>query len=262
MWPALLRRDDHCVDSDFKKFDLWSFYMSQSRYVLTLISGGLLQLLISIAFVLPVLAKEANPLGIISDQDCQALIRDELHHMPTGGIRYTPADEEVAHPSWSFTGITGATRTLKWLRAEFNLMQVYFRRAGPDWNGELFEWDGQEIAYAWVAYGVRTPDGRYLASGGKPPFSRSKGTQGIQPGKYLVTVTVSGPFVTPQGFDCFGLEFSPFCQVEQSFLPGASGVFVENGYAARDPLNGFLFWAVEVEETLNLCKEQFWYAGR
>lgn len=242
--------------------------MSEDRYPLFLFFGGifillaLLFALLAFLIVLPVLAKEADPPGIVAEQDCQALIRDELRQMPVGGIHYSPAGEEVSHPSWSFTGITGATRTLKWLRGEFDLVQVCFRRAGPDWSGDLFEWDGQEIAYAWVAYGVRTPDGRYLASGSKSPFSRSTGAQGIQPGKYLVTVTAGGPFVTPQGFDCSGLEFSPFCQVEQSFLPGASGVFVENGYAARDPLNGFLFWAVQVEQILNLCKEQPRYAGR
>jgi len=242
--------------------------MSSDRYLLFLFWGGLLVLLASLlalaafVLVLPALAKEIDSPGIMTEQDCQALIRDELRQMPAGGIHYSLAGEEQAYPSWSFSGITGATRTLKWLRAEFDLVQVYFRRAGPDWNGELFEWDGQEVAYAWVAYGVRTPDGRYLTSGGLPPFSRSTGAQGFQPGKYLVTVTTSGPFVTPQGFDCSDLEFSPFCQVEQSFLPGASSVFVENGYAARDPLNGFLFWAVQVEQTLNLCKEQSRHAGR
>ncbi|MEW5869132.1 MAG: hypothetical protein AB1894_07655 [Chloroflexota bacterium] len=252
--------------------------MSSDRHTLFLFWGGLLVLLASLlamaafVLVLPALAQAvfftADLPGTITEQDCQAFIRDELHRMPTGGIRYIPAGEETSYPSWSFTAITGATRTLKWLRAEFDLVQVYFRRAGPDWNGELFDWDGQEIAYAWVAYavsstaGVRTPDGWYLASGGLPPFSRSKSAQGFQPGKYLVTVSANGPFVTHQGFDCAGLEFSPFCQVEQSFLPGASGVFIENGYIAKDPLNGFLFWAVQVEETLNLCKEQPWYAGR
>lgn len=246
--------------------------MSSDRYLLFLFWGGLLVLLASLlalaafVLVLPALAKEIDSPGIMTEPGrqahCQALIRDELRQMPAGGIHYSPAGQETSHPSWNFTGITGATRTLKWLRAEFDLVQVYFRRAGSDWNGELFDWDGQEIAYAWVAYGVRMPDGRYLASGGLPPFSRSKSAQGVQPGKYLVTVSAGGPFVTSQGFDCSGLEFSPFCQVEQSFLPGASGVFVENGYAARDPLNGFLFWAVQVEETLNLCKEQHRYAGR
>lgn len=240
--------------------------MSSDRYLLFLFWGGLLVLLASIlamaafVLVLPALAQAvfftaADPPGIISDQNCQALIRDELRQMPVGGIHYSPAGEETSHPSWSFSGITGATRTLKWLRAEFDLVQVYFRRAGLDWNGELFDWDGQEIAYAWVAYGVRTPDGRYLVSGGLPPFSHSRGAQGIKPGKYLVTVSTSGPFVTSQGFDCAGLELSPFCQVEQSFLPGVSSVFVENGYAARDPLNGFLFWAVKVKGIPALCEQ-------
>jgi len=248
--------------------------MSNDRYTLFLFWGGLFILLASllallaIVLVLPALAKDVDPPGVITEQDCQALIRDELRRMPAGGIRYTPTGEETVYPSWSFSGITGATRTFKWLRAEFDLIQVYFRRAGPEWEGELFDWDGQEMAYAWVAYavsftsGVHTPDDRYLASGGSSPFLLPRGAQGFQPGRYLVTVTAGGPYVTPQGFDCTHLEFSPFCQVEQSFLPGASGVFVENGFAARDPLNGFLFWAVQVKETLALCEQRDWHHGK
>ena len=224
--------------------------MSSGRTLL--LPGGLLAILI----LLLASGSRSKPPGRANDLSgrvCLARIQDKLRRMPAGGVRYLPTGEHSPDPAWNFVGITGTTRSLKWLRAEFELVQVYFRQAGPDWAGELRQWDGREIAYVWVAHAVHTPDERYLSPNGTS-LSAPRDMRSSQPGKYRVTVAAGGPFVTPQGFDCTGFEFTPFCQVEQSFLPGASGVFVNSGYAHEDPLNGFLFWDVRVDETLDLCQ--------
>ena len=204
--------------------------------------------------VVAALAKESEPAESLTEGACQARIEGYLREAQGVALQFDPDTR-----AWSLNGVSGETRTLQWLRAEFDLVQVYYRRAGREWDGTPFQWDGQEMDSVWVAYGARTPDGHYISSGGKYPFSRSKAAQGISPGRYRVTVSASGPFVTEGGIDCIRQELTPLCQVETSFLPGAGQVFIESGHAKRDPLNGFLFWAVEVEERLNLCQAgDFW----
>ena len=195
------------------------------------------------------LAKESEPDEHLTESACQARIDGYLRDAQGAALQFDPDAR-----TWSLSGVTGETRTLQWLRAEFDLVQVYYRRAGQEWDGTPFRWDGQEIASVWVAYGARMADGDYISSGGGYPFSRSKAAQGISSGRYRVTVSASGPFVTEDGIDCAGLELAPLCQVEPSFLPGAGQVFIESGHAKRDPLNGFLFWAVQVDERLDLCQ--------
>lgn len=234
--------------------------MNSDRYSLFLILGGLfflfalLLVMLSFVLVLPALAKEYDPPGPLSEQACKTRIRKELLRTPESEIRYLPASNDSPFPAWTVTGITGATRTFMWMKAEFDLVQVYFHWPVTSFDGNTRPVDGQEIGAAWIAYGVRTADRRYLSSGGSTPFAHSSGAQGIQPGKYQVSLRVSGPYVKPEGFDCSGWELDPFCQVEQSFLPGSSAVFVQSGFANQNPINGFLFWAVQVEKRLSLCE--------
>ena len=199
--------------------------------------------------VVAALAKESEPAERLPASACQARIEGYLREAQGGALQFDPDAR-----AWSLSGVTGETRTFQWLRAEFDLVQVYYRRAGQNWDGTPFHWDGRETDFVWVAYGARAADENYISSGGGYPFSRSKAAQGISPGRYRVTVSASGPFVTEGGIDCAGQEFTPLCQVETSFLPGAGQVFIESGHAKRDLLNGFLFWAVQVDKRLDLCQ--------
>jgi hypothetical protein len=61
---------------------------------------------------------------------------------------------------------------------------------------------------------------------------------------------------------CMSAAGIQYAAVGEQVAYPSSGVFVENGYAARDNLNGILFWAMQVEGSLDQCVEQPWYDSK
>ncbi len=181
-------------------------------------------------------------LSWVLENDCQAQIVQALQELP-GGARYDPAAN-----TWSLVGISGERRRLRIRDTEFSLMQVYYRREETSEPGML-----------WTALEMRTGDGRRF-SALEDSLSPKEVQYLFRPGRLQVRLSLSGRFVSPQGVNCTGwqdgsfTEGFPFCAVEELQVVGASGKLIAGFDAPANPLDGFVFWQIQPEQRLDLCR--------
>lgn len=197
----------------------------------------------------------------------------------------TPAfTNTVNGGAWWLTGVAGSLREWQW----------DFYRDGPVFDLVQVYYQHETMRYPlWAAVGVTLPpyytvhdaasQEYYEQQGhGDQPYYLSfvEGTDTRQevlalfgqPGQYLVTLQVDGPFVSAEGIDWERCEpgDSEYCILARFFeslsppmedigdaehrtFQGESNLFIHTGSASSHPMYGFLIWPMRIEQTLNLC---------
>jgi hypothetical protein len=205
---------------------------------------------------------------------CTPAIITAVNKYRWGQLEYSQKEDQG---EWQLNGVSGELRTFQWDAYRngpvFDLVAVYYQHAKPDWP-------------LWAAVGVTLPPyytvfdatsrERYLADGHGDESYYLSFTEGIQthedaeqvfsePGKHLISLSVSGLNVSADGIDWAGCEpeTSEYCLLARFFEsleppmvdipPGRSNLFLFTGSAPSDPTIGFLLWQLKIQQDLDLC---------
>jgi hypothetical protein len=215
----------------------------------------------------------AKPTPLVDS--CVPAIITALNDHSWGQLEYHQMGQQG---EWKLDGVTGKLRAFQWDGYHdgpvFDLVAVYYQHAKMDWP--LWAAVGVTLPPYYTTYDSASRE-RYLADGhGDEPYYLSF-TDGIQshedalrvfsePGKHLVSLSVSGSNVTSEGVDWIRCEpeVSEYCLLARFFEsleppmvdipPGRSNLFIHTGSASSDPTLGFFLWPLKIEQTLDLCK--------
>ncbi len=212
----------------------------------------------------------SQPVQALDQTACTEAVTQTLASAPWPALDFYL---DSGQPTWRLVGVSGELQTWKpdpHLGAVLDLVKVYY--LGP--KGDLHQTWALVGAQLPAYFGVHDEKSRqtYLDNGGTDaPFYLSLllGAQSHEqvvrlfnrPGKYLLSLSVSGQFVSEQGIDWLD------CASAECVLPrfyddlyatiGADGVsneLIHIGIAPSHPMYGFLTWPVAIERVLNVCR--------
>ncbi len=206
---------------------------------------------------------------------CEQAIIQTMETSNWGVLTYS---NTIDGGAWSLRGISGSLREWQW----------DFYRDGPVFDLVQVDYQHETMRYPlWAVAGVMLPpyytvhdaasQEYYEQQGhGSQPYYMSfvEGAETRQevlalfnrPGQNLITLQMSGLFVSSEGIDWERCEpsDSEFCILARFFeslsspmedipLQGESNLFIHTGSASAHPMYGFLIWPMSVEQALDLC---------